>query len=136
MVKGKEFAMVEDFVYTVGDPFGFKNVGIGKFGAEADVVLEVEDDAEVVEEFQQVVLSLAVGDIGLGADLLIVVTREEVLGALFELFFDGEPGLGQGLVEVGKLAEFLDEGGLEGVDALVIFAGGLEDGVEVGVFEL
>ena len=135
-MKGKEFAVVEDFVYPVGDPFGFKDVGIGKFGAEADVVLEVEDDAEIVEEFQQVVLSLAVEDICLGTDLLIVVAREEVLGALFELFFDGEPGLGQGLVEMGELAEFLDESVFEGVDALVIFAGGLEDGVEVGVFEL
>jgi len=136
VVKGKEFAVVEDFVYPVGDPFGFKDVGIGKFGAEADVVLEVEDDAEIVEEFQQVVLSLAVGDICLGADLLVVVAREEVLGALFELFFDGEPGLGQGLVEMGELAEFLDEGVFEGVDAFVVFAGGLEDGVEIGVFEL
>ena len=52
MVKGKEFAVVEDFVYTVGEPFGLKDVGIGEFGAEADVVLKVEDDAEVVEEFQ------------------------------------------------------------------------------------
>ena len=72
----------------------------------------------------------------MGTDLLVVVAREEVLGALFELFFDGEPGLGQGLVEVGELAEFLDEGVFEDVDALVVFAGGLEDGVEVGVFEL
>ena len=58
------------------------------------------------------------------------------MGAFFKFFFNGEPGLGQGLVEVGELAEFLDESVFEGVDALVIFAGGLEDGVEVGVFEL
>lgn len=72
----------------------------------------------------------------MGADLLIFLAGDEVLGALFELLFDGEPGLGQGLVDVRELAEFLDQGGFENVDALTLFAGGLEDGVKVGVFEL
>ena len=58
------------------------------------------------------------------------------MGAFFKFFFNGEPGLRQGFVEMGELAEFLGEGGFEGVDALVVFAGGLEDGVEVGIFEL
>ena len=55
MVNGEEFAVVENFVNAVGDPFGFEDVGISKFGAEADVVLEVEDDAEIVEQVQQIV---------------------------------------------------------------------------------
>ena len=52
MVNGKEFAVIENFVNAVGDPFGFEDVGIDKFGAEADVVLKVEDDAEIVEQIQ------------------------------------------------------------------------------------
>lgn len=56
------------------------------------------------------------------------------MSAFFKFFFNGEPGLGQRFVEVGKLAKFLGKGGFEGVDALVGFAGGFDDGVEVGVF--
>ena len=56
------------------------------------------------------------------------------MGAFFEFFFNGEPGLGQWFVEVGELAEFLGEGGFESIDALVVFARGFEDGMEVRVF--
>jgi hypothetical protein len=73
VVSGEEFIVVEDFVDAVGDPGGFEDVGFGEFGVEADVVfLEVEDDAQIMEEFEQVGLGFGVCNSGCGADLFIV----------------------------------------------------------------
>ena len=73
VVNGEEFAVVKNFVNAVGDPLRIEDVGIGEFWAEADIVLKVEGDAEVVEQVEQVDLTLAVGNIGLNTDLLVLV---------------------------------------------------------------
>ena len=52
-VFGHQGVVVEDLVDAVGDPDGIEDVGV----FEAEVVAEVEDDAQVVEEADQGVLA-------------------------------------------------------------------------------
>ena len=70
-----QIMVVEDVVYAASDPFGVEDVGF----AEAGVVAVVEDDAEIVEDFDEDFLVLRGGDFGLGAEGLVSFVGDEVV---------------------------------------------------------
>ena len=124
--------IVQDVIYAAGDPFGVEDVGF----AEARVVAVVEEDAEVVEDFDEDGLVFGGGDFGGGAEgLVFFVGDEVVVGAhLFELFFDVEPDFWEKISDVGNVVDLLVNGFAEFMDSLACFAGGGDELFDLGIF--
>ena len=96
--------------------------------------MEVEDNAKVVEEADEDALGLVFGDLVGLADLGVVIVGDVVFFEVFEFFFDLEPSTGEEIADVGELADFAVDGLLELLDASAVFAGGGDEGFDVGVF--
>ena len=96
--------------------------------------MEVEDDAEVVEEADEDALGLVFGDLVGLADLGVVVVGDVVFLEGFEGFFDLEPGTGERIADVFELVDFVVDGLFELIDACTVLAGGGDEGFDVGVF--
>ncbi len=129
---GFELGVAEEAVDAAGDPVGVEDVG----GLEDGVIAEVEDDAEVMEETDELVLVGFFGDAVLGAEGDVAFEADEVLIQGFEGLFEVEPALGEEVVDFAEIGDFLVDEGAEFFDALSGFAGGFEDGFDVGIFFL
>lgn len=132
---GFEAIVAEELVDAVSDPVGVEDLG----GLEDGVVAEVEDEAEVVEESDQLGLVGFAGDALGGAEGGVLADGDEVGAGLFELFellFDLEPAFGEQVVDFAQVGDFPMNCVAEFVNPLAGGAGGFEDGFDVGVFFL
>ena len=127
-----EIVIVQDVVYAACDPFGVEDVAF----VEAWVVAVVEEDAEIVEDFDEDGLVFGGGDFGGSAEgLVFFVGDEVVVGAhLFELGFDVEPGFWEEVSDVGNVVDLLVNGVAEFIDSFACFAGGGDEVFDLGIF--
>lgn len=127
-----QIVIVQDVVCATCDPFGVEDVGF----AEARVVAVVEEDAEIVEDFDEDGLVFGCRDFGSSAEgLVFFVGDEVVVGAhLFELGFDVEPCFWEEVSDVGNMVNLLVNGVAEFIDSFTCFAGGGDELFDLGIF--
>lgn len=129
----KEQVGVENGVDAVGDPFGVEDVGVLKAG----VFLVAEDDAQLVQEFQQGALADPIRNAALLAEIDVGFIGEVVnVMHAFEGLFDGKPVDENFALDVIQLADFLfDEVG-QLAKALAGETRGRNTAKDIGIFDL
>ena len=105
---------------------------------KARVVLKMQDNAQIVQEADERVLTGFVGDIIIAAQVEIFILRDEVfIPAKFLQFgFDREPRLRQQVTDVRQGIHLFCDLGFERFDARAHGGGGLKDANDVRIFFL
>ncbi len=127
---GFDGGVVEDFVDGGGAPVGCEDEAV----LEDGVFLEVEEDAEFVEESAQVEHVVAIGNFMAAADGFVFGLVDVVAAVVFEGVADGEPFVGEGDALGDEAFEFLLEGGFEFGEAAIVVEVGAVGIAEVGEF--